>query len=83
MRKKIVKRPLKLVTKSAVQPLPSKPTQTGLKKSDPDYFRKIGLISAQKRKRAGTITSEQLSAWAKKSHPRKDGYHGGRRKKEA
>jgi hypothetical protein len=68
MRRKLVKKPRQIVVKAAVKSTPSKPTKTGLKKSDPDYFRKIGLISAKKRKVSGIITSEQLSAWARKSH---------------
>lgn len=64
--------------KPAVNKTPTKPRKkTGLSKSDPDYYAKIGAISAAKRK----ITSEQFAAWARKSHPRKS-YNGGRPKKE-
>jgi hypothetical protein len=54
---------------------PSKPVK--LSKSDPDYFKKIGLISAQKRK----MTSADFSEMAKRSHPRpRSSYRGGRPK---
>ena len=56
-----------------------KPGNTKLSKSDPDYFSKMGKISATNRlKKLGTTHMSEL---AKKSHPRKDGYHGGRPKK--
>lgn len=43
----------------------SKPVKrTGLSKSDPNYFAKIGRISARRRQ----MTSEQFSAMAKRSH---------------
>lgn len=64
----------------AVKAKQSKP-KVKLSKSDPDYFKKIGLISAKKRK----MTPEQFSAMAKKSHAptsKRDGYHGGRKKKD-
>jgi len=65
-----------------VKKTPSKPPKkSGLSKSDPDYYRKIGIISAQKRK----MTSEQFSAMARLSHgenSKRDGYHGGRKKKD-
>jgi len=38
--------------------------KTKLSKSDPDFYSKIGKISAKKRK----IPREQFVAWAKKSH---------------
>lgn len=64
--------------KAEVKKTPSKPAKkTGLSKADPDYYKKIGQISAAKRK----ISSEQFSEWAKLSHPRKrSGYRGGRKK---
>jgi hypothetical protein len=52
-----------------------------LSKDDPDYYSKIGQISAKKRK----MTSEDFAAMAKKSHnpsSRPDGYKGGRPKKD-
>ena len=65
-----------------VKKTPSKPPKrTGLSKSDPDYYKKIGLISAQKRK----MSSEEFSAMARKSHgpgSKRTGYFGGRKKKE-
>lgn len=43
-----------------------------LSKADPDYFKKIGMISAKKRRK-----TTDYSALAKASHPRKS-YNGGR-----
>lgn len=65
--------------KSAVKKKQSKPEKTGLSKSDPNYYAKIGAISAAKRK----MSPEQFAEMAKKSHPRAGGYHGGRPKKDA
>lgn len=80
MKKVLVKKPRKLEVKSAVKTVSSKPLKTGLSKSDPEYYRKIGIISAQKRAASGAITSEQLSEWARKSlRHRKDYSKGGRR----
>lgn len=57
----------------------SKPAATKLNKSDPDFYSKIGQISAQKRlKKQGTNYYSNL---AKLSHPRAS-YNGGRKKKE-
>ena len=78
-RKLIVKKPRKLTPKAAVQAKPSKPVKTGLSKSDPDYFAKIGAISAKKRKLSKAFFSEM----AKKSHLHRTEYNGGRRKKDA
>lgn len=79
-RKQIVKKPKKLEVKPAVKAVRSKPAAAKLSKADPDYYSKIGAISAQKRK----ISSEQFSEMAKKSHPRPaSGYRGGRKKKVA
>lgn len=82
MKKVAVKKPRKLVTKS-VKTVASKPTKTGLSKSDPQYYRKIGMISAEKRRAAGNITSEQLSEWAKKSHVNRKDYSRGGYRREA
>lgn len=92
MRPKIV-RTFKSIPAAQENSFPEKPKtiarpkkaslQPGLKlsKSDPDYFSKIGKISAQKRlKRQGT---QYFSEIAKLSHPRgPGGYHGGRPKKK-
>jgi hypothetical protein len=73
----------KQTIKKAVKKVPSKPKQK-LSKSDPDYYKKIGQISAARRK----LNSTYFSDMAAKSHPsnnpdaERDGYHGGRRKKE-
>ena len=70
----------KQVVKKAVKQTPSKPKQK-LSKADPDYYKKIGAISAARRK----LKPEFFSEMAKKSHgpnSARDGYHGGRRKKE-
>lgn len=48
-----------------------------LSKSHPDYFKTIGKRSAAKR----NLSPEVMSEMAKLSHPRRDGYHGGRKKK--
>jgi len=79
MRKTVIKKLKKLTVKSGVLDAPSKPKSTGLKKSDPDYYRKIGQISAARRQ----MSSEEFSAMAKKSHLTrpKSSYKGGRPKK--
>lgn len=46
-----------------------------LSKNDPDYYSKIGKISAEKRIRK--LGTSYFSDMAKKSHPRSE-YHGGR-----
>jgi hypothetical protein len=74
-------RPKKIPTVT-VPPAVSVPSETvstaGLSKSDPEYFKKIGQISAKKRK----MSSEDFAAMAKLSHPRPKGsYKGGRKKK--
>ena len=66
------------IVKSGVSK-PAKPVKkVRLSKKDPDYYKKIGQISAAKRK----MTSEDFSEMARKSHPRKT-YSGGRKKKDA
>lgn len=83
MKKELVKKPRKLEVKSAVRTVASKPLKSGLSKSDPEYYRKIGIISAQKRAASGAITSEQLSEWARKSHRHRKDYSKGGRKPAA
>jgi hypothetical protein len=65
----------------AVKPKQSKPVKkTGLSKKDPNYYAKIGAISAAKRKLSKSFFSEM----ARKSHnpeSRPEGYRGGRKKK--
>jgi hypothetical protein len=73
------KKPRALNPEPAVKKRPSKPTKTGLSKKDPDYYSKIGAISAAKRK----MKPEQFSEMARRSHPRPGGYFGGRPKKDA
>jgi hypothetical protein len=68
------KTPRKVTVKSAVATPKRKPAK--LSKLDPDYFSKIGQLSAKSRK----MTSEQMSDLAKQSHPRAE-YRGGRKKK--
>jgi hypothetical protein len=78
--KQITPKTIKTITpEPEVKKKPSKPAKkTGLSKSDPNYYAKIGLISSQKRKQ----TSADFSAMAKASHPRPAGsHHGGRKKK--
>lgn len=80
--KTLVRQPKKVVIKK-VSAAPSKPIKTGLKKSDPEYFKKIGLISAKRRRETGMITHEQLSNWAKKSHTVKRDYSKGGYRRES
>ena len=71
----------KAVIKKAVKKISSKPKEK-LSKKDPDYYAKIGAISAARRK----LNSEYFSTMAKKSHgpnANRDGYHGGRKPKDA
>ena len=77
MRQTIVKKPRKAKLKPAVQDKPSKPKPTGLSKSDPEFYSKLGRISAARR----NISSEVFSQWAKLSHVGRTSYHGGRKKK--
>lgn len=74
--KSAVKATRKVTVKSAVSAPKSKPKKK-LSKLDPNYYSKIGHLSAKARK----MTSEQMSEIEKLSHPRKSGYHGGRKKK--
>ncbi len=72
--KSIKKQTIKKVQKA-------KPVLPKLSKQDPDYYAKIGAISAARRK----LNSEYFSAMAVKSHAagsRPEGYKGGRKKKE-
>ena len=69
------------VVKKAVKKISSKPKQK-LSKKDPDYFAKIGAISAAKRK----LNRDYFSNIAKLSHGEhsaRTGYFGGRKKKDA
>jgi len=77
MRQTIVKKPRKAKLKPAVQEKPSKPKPTGLSKSDPEFYSKLGQISAKRR----NISSEVFSEWARRSHKNRTEYHGGRKKK--
>lgn len=73
-------KPKKVRSVSAKKISKPQPVKPKLSKSDPDYYAKIGAISAAKRK----LDSDYFSEMAKKSHgenSRRDGYHGGRRKK--
>jgi hypothetical protein len=73
--------PKKLKTVAAKKVQKAKPVTPKLSKSDPEYYAKIGAISAAKRK----LNKEYFSAMAAKSHAegsRPDGYKGGRKKKE-
>ena len=74
----------KSVNKQAIKKAvktPSKPKKK-LSKKDPNYYSKIGAISAAKRK----LKSDYFSQMAKLSHAagaRPDGYKGGRKPKDA
>jgi hypothetical protein len=77
MKTQTVKKP-KAVTLKKVQK--AQPVKPKLSKKDPDYYAKIGAISAAKRK----LSKEYFSSMAAKSHgagSRPDGYHGGRKPK--
>lgn len=78
MRKTIVKKPRKANIKQAVESVASKPIKTGLKKTDPNYYSKIGIISAKKR----NLPTSFFSDMARKSHKHRTEYRGGRKKKE-
>ncbi len=73
----------KATIKKAVKKTPSKP-KVKLSKTDPNYYAKIGAISAARRK----LNSDYFSNMAKKSHPSNNpdadraGYFGGRKKKD-
>lgn len=69
----------KQTIKKAVKKAPSKPKKK-LSKKDPNYYAKIGAISAAKRK----LKSDYFSEMAKKSHgagSNRTGYFGGRKPK--
>lgn len=53
-----------------------KPKSRGLSKKDPEFYSKIGKLSAKKR----SLSSEDYAEMAKLSHPRRE-YKGGRKKK--
>lgn len=77
MKKQTIKKPKAATPKKVQKAQVVKPK---LKKSDPDYYSKIGAISAAKRK----LKSEYFSAMAVLSHAkgsRPDGYKGGRKPK--
>ena len=79
MKKQTIKKPKAVVPKKIGK---AKPVKTKLSKSDPNYYAKIGAISAAARK----LKSSYFSDMAKKSHgpdSARDGYHGGRKKKDA
>lgn len=76
MKKQTVKKIKVVVIKKA------HPAKKKLSKKDPNYYAKIGAISAAKRK----LKANYFSDMAKKSHgpdSARDGYHGGRKKKDA
>ena len=79
--KTVKPKPVKKATiKKAVKQNP-KPKKK-LSKKDPDYYSKIGAISAAKRK----LNREFFSNMARLSHAsgsRPEGYKGGRKKKDA
>ena len=78
--KRLLPKKLRTVTiEPQVKKSPSKPRKTGLKKSDPQYFQKSGLISARKR----AMSSEDFRKMALKSHQkkRKGAAKGGRPRK--
>lgn len=74
---KTIKKQAAKTIRSAAPKKTTRPAKK-LSKKDPDYYSKIGAISARKRK----MTSADFSAMAKASHPRKV-YKGGRPKNPA
>lgn len=78
MKKQTIKKPKAVAPKKVSKAKPVKPR---LSKDDPEYYSKIGAISAAKRK----LSKEYFSRMASKSHSpqsRPDGYKGGRKKKD-
>jgi hypothetical protein len=78
MKKQTIKKPKAGILVKVEKAVTAKPK---LSKADPDYYKKIGAISAAKR----ALNSEYFSNMAAKSHnvkSRPDGYHGGRKKKD-
>lgn len=74
MKKQTIKKPKTVVSKKA------HPVGQKMSKDDPDYYSKIGAISAARRK----LSSEYFSDMAVKSHginSSRTGYFGGRKKK--
>lgn len=69
----------KVTPKSAVNK-PGSKTKSKLSKSDPDFYKKIGEISAKRR----GLDSNYFSTMAKRSHgpaSKRTGYYGGRKPK--
>jgi hypothetical protein len=86
MKKIQPKHPLQLKLKPAAKPLakkrepkPKPVRKVRLSKSDPDYFSKMGQISAKRR----NISPEQFAEWGRLGHVNRDPstYRGGRPKK--
>lgn len=78
MKKQVIKKVKTSAPKKVSKP---KKTTPKLSKLDPDYYKKIGAISAAKRK----LKKDYFSEMARKSHgpqAKRDGYHGGRKPKE-
>ena len=79
MKKQTIKKPKVVTRKKVSKPKLATPK---LSKSDPDYYSKIGAISAERRK----LNKDYFSRMAKLSHGKnsaRDGYHGGRKPKDA
>lgn len=68
---------MKRASKSAAKKAPT-PTEA-LTKDDPDFYSKLGKLGGPAvKEKYGT---NHFAEMAKKSHPRANGYHGGRPKK--
>lgn len=80
MKKLEPKKPRQLDLKPQVKKAPSKPRKVRLSKNDPNYFSKMGKISAKRRK----ISPEQFAEWGRLGHVNRDPstYRGGRPKKK-
>lgn len=72
----------KVTPKRATVKITVKKSGKKLSKSDPDFYKKLGEISAKKRK----LPKSFFSKMAEKSHgpdSNRDGYHGGRKKADS
>ena len=77
MKKQTVKKPKPISIKDVKK---AKAVKVKLSKSDPDYYKKIGAISAARRKLKPGYFSE-MAKLSHNSESRPDGYKGGRKKK--
>jgi len=74
MKKQTIKKPRPVSVKTV-----KKGQAVKMSKQDPDYYKKIGEISAARRKLKPGYFSE-IAKLSHNSESRPDGYHGGRKK---